>query len=78
LRRMIRRSLAVPAAALAIRPVRMLLIRARSGRRGGASGADGAGGAEPLGEGGGSVLVVRCGAGVAVMARLLPGWERGR
>jgi len=38
----------------------------------------GGGGAEPLGEGGGSVPVVPCGAGVAVMARLLPERERGR
>jgi hypothetical protein len=63
----------IRAAAPAIRPVRMLLIRVRPGRRGGAWGAGGGGGAEPLGEGGGSVLVVPCGAGVAVMALLLPG-----
>jgi hypothetical protein len=68
----------IRAAAPAIRPVRMLLIRVRPGRRGGAWGAGGGGGAEPLGEGGGSVLVVPCGAGVAVMALLLPEWERGR
>src|SRR5580700_4728461 len=67
----------IRATAPAIRPVRMPLIRVRSGRPGGAWGAGGGGGAEPLGEGGGSVLVLPCGAGVAVMARLLPGWDRG-
>src|SRR5579871_2782474 len=60
----------------AIRPVRTLLIRVRAGRRGGAWG--GGGGAEPLAEGGGSVLVLPCGSGVAVMALLLREWERGR
>jgi hypothetical protein len=53
----------------------MLLIRVRAGRRGGVWGAGGGGGAEPLGEGGGSVLVVPCGAGVSVMALLLRFFE---
>src|SRR5271169_1138334 len=65
----------IRAATPAIRPVRMPLIRVRTGRLGGAWGAGGGGGAEPLGEGGGSVLMVSCG---AVMALLLPEWERGR
>jgi hypothetical protein len=62
-----------------IRPVRMPLIRVLTGRRGGAGGTGGlggGGGAEPLTEGGGSVLVAPCGSGVAVMALLLPEWER--
>ncbi len=67
------------AATPVIRPVRIPLIRVRAGRRegaGGAGGFGGGGGAEPLAEGGGSVLVAPCGSGVAVMALLLPEWER--
>jgi hypothetical protein len=62
----------ISATAPVIRPVRMPLIRVRAGRPGAAWGASGGGGAEPLGEGGG-ILVVPCGAGDAVMTRLLPG-----
>src|SRR5579859_7377908 len=65
----------IRATAPAIRPVRMLLIRVRAGRRGGAWG--GGGGAEPLAEGGGSVLVVPCGSGVAVMALLVRFFRSG-
>src|ERR1700735_1460701 len=78
------------AATPTISPVRMALIRVRVGGRGGAcggggggggggagggwGGGGGGGGAEPLGEGGGSaLLVVACG-DVAVMALLLSGW----
>ena len=59
------------AATPTIRAVRMALIRERVGRPGGACG--GGGGAEPLAEGGGSVLVLPCG-GVSVMTLLLSGW----
>ena len=58
------------AAKPAISLVRIPLVRACGGRRPGGCGAGG-GGAEPLAEGGGSVLVVPCGAAGPVMA-LLP------
>jgi hypothetical protein len=65
----------------AIRPARMPLIRVCARGRGGAGGegrAGGAGGvcgAEPLGEGGGSVVVSGA-AGVSVMDFFFPEWER--
>ena len=63
------------AAMAAIRPVRMPLIRVRSARRAGGCGATGGGRAEPLREGGGTVVVAACGAAGSVMAVFPP---RGR
>jgi hypothetical protein len=59
----------------AISPVRIPLVQVRGCPRPG-GGVAGGGGVEPLAEGGGSVLVVPCGAAGSVMALLPSKWDR--
>jgi len=68
----------------AIRPARMLLIRVRASERTGGWGTDGGtgggggGGAEPLDEGGGSVVAEPCGGGLGVIGCcFFPEWTQG-